>query len=120
MLLILMINLLFLNISIPNLSLINVCLFSNQTQIVLLGIPITLLFWNVYPYSLILYLIIIHHLYRIYQSIIFKNTFESFPLSPETIRKCLCFLPNKFNNSSDCLTKGVLQILSFELCVEYV
>ena len=24
-------------------------------------------------------------------SIIFKNTFESFHLSPETIRKCLCF-----------------------------
>ena len=49
-------------------------------------------------------------------SIIFKNTFESFPLSPETIIKFLCFLPNKFNNSSDGLPKGVLKILSFELC----
>ena len=48
--------------------------------------------------------------------IILKNTFESFLLSPETIRKCLCFLPNKFNNSSDFLPKGVLKILSFELC----
>ena len=49
-------------------------------------------------------------------SIICKNTFESFPLSPETIRKFLCFLPNKFNNSSDGLPKGVLKILSFKLC----
>ena len=53
-------------------------------------------------------------------SIIFKNTFESFQLSfqisHETIRRFLCFLPNKFNNSSDGLQKGVLQIISFELC----
>ena len=38
-----------------------------------------------------------------------NNTFESFPLSPETIRKYLCLLPNKFNNSSDGLSIGVLK-----------
>ena len=47
-------------------------------------------------------------------SIIVNNTLESVPLSPETIRKCLCFLPNKFNNYSDGLPKGVLKILSFD------
>ena len=67
-----------------------------------------------YPYSSIMYLIIIPVPYI--PSIICNNTFESFPLSPATIRKCLCFSPNKLNNYSDGLPKGVLKILSFELC----
>ena len=39
-----------------------------------------------------------------------------YPTSPEVLRKCLCLLPSKFNNSPDGIPNVLLKILSFELC----
>ena len=44
-----------------------------------------------------------------------NSSFNSFPITQEIVRKFLCLLPNKFNNSPDGLPKGMLKLLSFEL-----
>ena len=41
---------------------------------------------------------------------------SSYPTTPEVLRKMICLLPSKFNNSPDGIPKGLLKKLSFELC----
>ena len=35
------------------------------------------------------------------------NQFSNYPISPNNVRKCLCLLPNKYNNSPDGLPKAI-------------
>ena len=50
-------------------------------------------------------------------SIVSNNVFNTFPISPETIRKYLCLMPNKYSIPPDGLPKGILKSLSYELCI---
>ena len=45
-----------------------------------------------------------------------SSSLSSYPTTPEVLRKCLCLLPSKFNNSPDGISKELLKKLSFELC----
>ena len=45
-----------------------------------------------------------------------SSSLSSYPTTPELLRKFLCLLPSKFNNSPDGIPKRLLKKLSFELC----
>ena len=53
-------------------------------------------------------------------SIVSNNVFNTFPIIPETVRKYLCLMPNKYSIPPDGLTKGILTLLSCELYNSYV
>ena len=45
-----------------------------------------------------------------------SSSLSSYPTTPDVLRKFLCLLPSKFNNSPDGIPKEFLKKLSFELC----